>query len=80
MRRLTKLEHHEVGDIDDVIDRADADTLNFRAQPFRTGTDFHIVDLACGEERTFARRADSYAGFFDIDLCQSGRRLNFLFR
>jgi hypothetical protein len=54
MRRLAELQHHEIRDVDDVVDRANADALNFRAQPLRAGTDFYIVDFAQREEWTFA--------------------------
>ncbi len=85
MCRLAEFEHHEVGDVDDVVDRADPNALNFRAQPRWTWPDFHIVDLARGKKRTFARGADGYAGPFDLDLrvaryrleCLSSQRRNF---
>src|SRR4029077_671858 len=61
MRRLTKLQHHKIRDVDDVVDRANADALNFRAQPLRADADFYIFDLAQREEWTFAGRRDVYA-------------------
>src|SRR5437773_140015 len=61
MRRLAKLQHHEIRDVDDVVDRANADALNFRAQPLRGGTWFYVVDLAQREEWTFAGCRNFYA-------------------
>src|SRR6266404_8578246 len=78
MRRLAELEHHEVRDIDDVVDRANTNAFDSCAQPLRAGSDFHIVDLAGGEKRTFARSTDDYAGLLDVDLRVAWCRLEFL--
>src|SRR3979409_847171 len=53
MRGLAELEHHEVGDVHDVVDGTNADGLDFRAQPIGTRSDFATGDLACGIKRTF---------------------------
>ena len=45
MRRLAKLEHDEVRDIDDIVDRANPDTLDLRAQPLRTRSDLTLSIL-----------------------------------
>src|SRR4029077_9927041 len=58
MRRLTELKHHEIRDVDDVVDRANADALNFRAQPLRAGTHFYVVNFAQREEWAFAACRD----------------------
>src|SRR5260370_11537361 len=78
MRRLAELEHHEVRDVDDVVDRANTDAFDSCAQPLRAGPDFHIVDLVGGEKRTFTRGADGYAGILDVDLRVALCRLEFL--
>src|SRR6266478_5589710 len=78
MRRLAELEHHEVRDIDDVVDRANTDAFDSCAQPLRAGFDFHIVDLAGGKKRTSARSTDDYAGLLDVDLRVAWGRLEFL--
>src|SRR5204862_7791432 len=71
---LSELEHHEVGDVDDVVDRTNADAFDLGAQPLRAGPDFHIVDLASGEKWTFARRTDGHASLLDGDLRFARRR------
>ena len=79
MRRLAELEHHEVGNVDDVVDRTNADALDLRTQPLRTRPDFHIVDLARGEKWTFARRGDCHACFL-VGRCSAlpaGDRLRY---
>ncbi len=63
MRRLAKLQHHEIRDVDDIVDRANADALNFRAQPLRAVTHFYVVDSAQREEWTFAGCRDGHPGF-----------------
>src|SRR5260370_36701059 len=78
MRRLAELEHHEIRDVDDVVDRANTDAFDSCAQPLRAGSDFHIVDLAGGVKRTFAHGADGYAGLLDFDLRIARCRLEFL--
>src|SRR5260370_9306936 len=78
MRRLAELEHPEVRDVDDVVERANTDAFDSCVQPLRAGSDFHIVDLAGGEKRTFARGADGYAGLLDVDLRVARCRLEFL--
>ena len=78
MGRLTEFEHHEIRDVDDVVDRANADAFDLRAQPLWTSPDFHIVDLADGEKWTFACCADDHVRFLDIDLRFARRRLEFL--
>ncbi len=44
VQRLAEFEHHEIGDIDDVVDRAHADGFQFRAQPIRARADAHAVN------------------------------------
>ena len=61
MCRLAELEHHEVRDIDDIIDRTDLNALNSRAQPIGTRPNRYIVDLPGGVKRTLARRGNPYA-------------------
>ena len=39
VHRLPELEHHVVGDVDDVVDRADAGSLEPLAQPAGDGAD-----------------------------------------
>src|SRR5260370_30110391 len=56
MRRLAELEHHKVGNVDNVVDRTNADALDLLAQPLRAWPDRHVVDLADGEKGTFAFR------------------------
>src|SRR5262249_10899578 len=63
MRRLAELQHYEIRDVDDVVNRANADALNFRAQPLGARPDFHILNPARREKRTFVRGGDFYAGF-----------------
>ena len=46
VRRLAELEHHEIGDIDDTVDRANPDSFQFRAQPIRTGRRLDLFDPA----------------------------------
>src|SRR4029077_372222 len=60
MRRLAKLQHHEIRDVDDVVDRANTDAFNFRAQPLRAGTNFYVIDFAEREKWTFAGCRDGY--------------------
>src|SRR5439155_543952 len=55
MRWLAEFKHHEVRDIDDIVDRADSNALDLRTQPLRTRSDHYVVDLTRGEKRTFAR-------------------------
>src|SRR6185369_9238251 len=78
MRRLAKLQHHEIRDVDDVVDRANADALNFRAQPLWAGTDFHTFHSTQREKRTFARCRDSHARFLNLDLRLRRRCLELL--
>src|SRR6266851_8687919 len=47
---LTKFEHHEVGDINDVIDRTNPNALDFGAQPLRTRV--HIRPRSYAPRRT----------------------------
>src|SRR5260370_40039947 len=56
MRRLAELEHHKVGNVDNVVDRTNADALDLLAQPLRARPDRHVVDLADGGKGTFAFR------------------------
>ncbi len=58
MRWLAELEHHKVGNVDDVVDRANPDAFNFRAQPGWTWPDFHVVDLTRGIEWALVQRDD----------------------
>ena len=44
MERLCRLEHHEVGDIDDIVDGAEADRLETLAKPIGAGADLHPID------------------------------------
>src|SRR5439155_17306902 len=78
MRRLTELKHHEIRDVDDVVDRANADALNFRAQPLRAGTHLHVVDLTQRKNWTFSRRRNSHARFLNLDLWLGRRCLELL--
>src|SRR5215468_9636308 len=74
MRRLPKLQHHEIRDVDDVVDRANTHALNLRAQPLRARTHIYIVDLTQREERTFASCRDSNgAGAPSRRFCPAGR-------
>src|SRR5205823_9566525 len=77
VRRLAEFEHHKIGDVDDVVDRANADALDLRAQPLRARSDFHVVDLTGGEKWTFASRGDGHAGLLDVALRFARRRLEF---
>ena len=63
--RLAELEHHEIGNVDDIIDRANTDALDFGAQPLRTGADMDSLDPARGKERTLVVRGNCYARFPD---------------
>src|SRR5262249_22059492 len=54
MRRLTQLQHHEIGNVDDVVDGANPDALNLHAQPLRARTHSHLLDLTQREEWTVA--------------------------
>ncbi len=58
MERLTQFEHHKVGHIDDIVDRAQADTLELGAKPGRAGTDGQILDPPRGIEWALVRRGD----------------------
>src|SRR5207253_8724346 len=78
VRRLSEFEHHEVRDVNDVVDRTNASALNFRAQPLRTRSDFHVVDPTRREKWTLTCRANRHAGFFDGNFGFAGRRLQFL--
>src|SRR6202171_4339178 len=80
MRWLPELEHHKVGDVDDVVDRSNAGGFDLRAQPGGTWADFDMVDLARGKERTFMQRRNLHAGFRSIDLRFRRQRLEFFFR
>src|SRR5947209_1876328 len=73
MGRLSQLEHYEIRDVDNVVDRANSDALDFRAQPLRTGPHLHVVDAVCGKKRaipagcygdTFLLEGRRSAGFF----------------
>ena len=46
MKRLSRLEHHEIGDVDDVVDRTQSDGFKTLAEPLGTGGDLHTVDAA----------------------------------
>ena len=46
MQGLSHLEHHEIGDIDDVVDRSLPDRSQSLLQPVRRGADGHIFDQA----------------------------------
>ena len=46
MRGLSELEHHQVGNVDDVVDRTNTDALDLRADPLRARADFYVIDLS----------------------------------
>ena len=52
---LAQLEHHEIRDIDDVIDGTNADAFDFRAQPIGTWPDLHVFNSAGGIKWTFVQ-------------------------
>ena len=62
MQRLPDFQHHEISDVDDVVDRAQADRFQFGAQPVRARTDSDVLDPARGIERAFVRRGDLHRG------------------
>ena len=45
MHRLTELEQHVVGDVDDIADRADAGGRQSVGEPLRRGPDAHLEHL-----------------------------------
>ena len=57
VHRLADLEHHVVGDVDDVVDRADAGGLEALAQPVRRRRDRDLEDLRA-VARAEVRRLD----------------------
>src|SRR5262249_46869770 len=75
--RLAELEHHKVGDVDNVVDRTNTDALDFRPQPLWTRADMDSLDLARGKKRTFARRGNCYAGSPDRNSHVVSRRSQF---
>ena len=75
VRRLPELEHHEIRDVDDVVDRAQPDGLQFRAQPVRARTDCDVFDPARGIKRAFVRRGDLNACSFAGSGALACRRL-----
>ena len=56
MRRLSELEHHEIRDVDNIVDRPNTDRFDFRAQPSRARADYDVFNAARGIERAFVRR------------------------
>jgi hypothetical protein len=48
VQRLAGFEHHEIGDVDDVVDAANADFLESGAKPVRAGTNFDAFHHARG--------------------------------
>src|SRR5438477_880244 len=54
MRRLTELEHYEVRNVDNVVDRTDPDALDLRSQPLRTRAHMDGLDPTRREERALA--------------------------
>ena len=61
VQRLADLVQHEVGDIDDVVDRAQADRLEPFLQPHRALGDLHTGNPHRGVERAGLRRFDLHA-------------------
>ena len=59
MQRLADFEHHEIRDVDDVVDRTQPDGFQFRAQPVRARPDLDVLDAARGIERALSRSARS---------------------
>ena len=44
MQRLTKLEEHEIGNVNHVVDRMETDSEQLLLKPFRRGADLHVPD------------------------------------
>src|SRR6266508_3616816 len=44
VRWLAEFQHHEIRNVDDVVDGTNANALDFRTQPLRARTHFYIVD------------------------------------
>ena len=59
---LADFEQHEVGDVHNVVDRAQAHALQPALQPLRTRTDLHILDGASGVERAGLRGVQLHLG------------------
>src|SRR6185312_12096016 len=51
VQRLADFHHHEIGDVHDVVDAADADFFQRGAQPIGAGADLHAFDDARGVAR-----------------------------
>ena len=45
VQRLAEFEHHVIGDVHDVVDRAQADRFELAPQPLRARPDLHVGDL-----------------------------------
>ena len=60
VHRLAVLEHDVVGDIDNVVDRADAGIAQPLLHPGRGGGDLHVFDHAGGVARAELRRLDDH--------------------
>ena len=56
VQRMAELEHHVVGDVDDVVDAGDAAGFEAVAQPWRRGLNFHAANHARGEAAAKFRR------------------------
>ena len=44
MQWLTKLEEHEIGNVNHVVDRVETDCKQFLLEPFRRGANLHVPD------------------------------------
>ena len=60
MEGLACLEHHEVGHVHDIVDAADADLFERRAQPIGTRTDLHPAHDPGDVARTQVRVFDAH--------------------
>src|SRR5262245_28569220 len=62
MDRLTDFEHHIIGRVHDVVDAANAELFQDRAQPVRAGADLHAAynpgDVARAKFRVFDAHRD----------------------
>ena len=46
VERLGRFEHHEIRDVDNIVDGTEADRFKALAKPFGAGSDLHAVDAA----------------------------------
>ena len=60
MKRLAQFKEHVIGDIDDVVDGANADGFEALAQPSGRRTDFHAADEPGGVMGAKIRRIDAH--------------------